>query len=49
MVIGKAAKALGVSAKMLCYYESIGLVPTASRIEGEYRNYVLPADDEIPS
>jgi MerR family transcriptional regulator, copper efflux regulator len=37
--IGAAAKAAGVSAKMLRYYESIDLIPAADRWDSGYRDY----------
>jgi MerR family transcriptional regulator, copper efflux regulator len=37
--IGQASKASGISAKMIRYYESIGLVPKTGRTEGGYRDY----------
>ena len=39
MQIGQAAKASGVSAKMIRHYEAIGLVPAADRRESNYRDY----------
>ena len=39
MRIGKLAKQSGVSEKLIRHYESIGLIPKASRTESGYREY----------
>jgi MerR family transcriptional regulator, copper efflux regulator len=40
--IGKAAKESGIPAKMIRYYEKIGLIPAARRLKSGYREYSEP-------
>ena len=39
MKIGKASQATGVSAKMIRYYESVGLIRPSERTESNYRDF----------
>ena len=44
MNIGQLAKHSGVNAKLIRHYESIGLIPKASRTDSGYRSY---SDNDI--
>lgn len=44
MNIGEASRASGVSAKMIRYYEGIGLIGAARRTDSGYRQY---SDEEV--
>ena len=44
MNIGQASEQTGVSAKMIRYYEEIGLLPSAARRPNGYRDY---GDQEV--
>ncbi len=42
MNIGQAAKATGVTAKMIRHYEAIGLITQSHRTDAGYRQYTQP-------
>ena len=44
MNIGQASRASGVSAKMIRYYESVGLISPADRTDSNYRSF---SDTEV--
>jgi DNA-binding transcriptional MerR regulator len=39
MQIGDLAAQSGVSAKTICYYDSVGLLPPPARADNHYRQY----------
>lgn len=45
--IGQLAKRFGLSRSTLLYYDSIGLLPPASRSDGNYRLYSKPAVERM--
>jgi Cu(I)-responsive transcriptional regulator len=47
MNIGQASKASGVSAKMIRYYEGVGLVRPASRTSANYREFSAREVNEL--
>ncbi|MEO6379118.1 MAG: Cu(I)-responsive transcriptional regulator [Caulobacteraceae bacterium] len=47
MNIGQAARASGISAKMIRYYEGVGLVRAADRTGSNYRNFSARDVDEL--
>ncbi|TWB44491.1 Cu(I)-responsive transcriptional regulator [Nitrospirillum pindoramense] len=47
MNIGQAAKASGVSVKMIRYYDEVGLVRPSGRSEGNYREYEAREVNEL--
>jgi MerR family copper efflux transcriptional regulator len=47
MNIGQASRATGVSAKMIRYYEEIGLLRPANRTDANYRQYAASEINEL--
>jgi DNA-binding transcriptional MerR regulator len=47
LTIGQAAKATGIAAKTIRYYEQVGVLPTPRRTASGYRQYDEPAVEHI--
>jgi DNA-binding transcriptional MerR regulator len=47
MLIGALAKATGVPAKTLRYWEAEGLLPAPARTDGGYRDYPVETADRV--
>ena len=47
MNIGRASRASGVSAKMIRYYESVGLIRPADRTDANYRDFSAREVNEL--
>jgi DNA-binding transcriptional MerR regulator len=47
LTVGRLARAAGVTAKTVRYYEALGLLPRAARAENGYRHYAGDSADRL--
>src|SRR6476469_2973829 len=47
LTVGRLARAAGVTAKTVRYYEALGLLPRAARAENGYRHYADDSADRL--